>query len=818
MQAMATSFPSTARLCLDLATAAAPALIERAVNAAVESLQQAERESTISARRQEFADAWLALVQRRADWAQRYPSLLRAAMQADAAEPEPIKVQPRATTLELVDDDSLTQSLESSRMAQLLGPRLEQPLNDLNALMSSALGLATVQPERNPLRPEVFAQSLRTLMQLDARPQWPGIWTRHLAAPIAIEIETLYRRALELLESADLQAASYRVLPVASVPAPVAPPQSMQATHGQPAQAAARQQEAGPMPEGRGGQRGPDGSAGPAGAPGPHLGGPTWADLSHYELGDELFQHFLFARTQPSSQGLAPAYYAQVEQQLAAIAAGAEDSAPYDPAAALQYRSLPPVARPHRDVGTSSALDEAAWGRWSAPRERSLLRAQLKKEARQVGQVLGLEVVRKLVDQVARDPRLLAPVREAIVALEPALLRLALVAPRFFSQQDHAGRRLVERVAERSFRYNDEFAGDFHAFHAGVRTTFQALNEAAVEDESPFAEALRALEAHWAQQDELEAPGQQVAVDALHFAEARDAEAAQIAWTLSQRSDLDGVPAVVQDFLYGPWALVMAHARLTDGQRQIDPGGWSSLISELLWSVKREQTLRNPAKLFAVIPKMLEQLRAGLALIGQDPQDNATFFTALEKLHRPVLKLRAKQRHASDSMPAELEVDPALMATGRQQPKRDRGEPWMARGELDAAGFVDAQPSGPTPLGEEGPGAQAPEGDEAAPARAAQAALDESDVTMLVAGLHKGSWVDLYSHKEWRRANLTWVNGRATLFMFVSSGGRPHSMTRRSLEKLVRDRLLRPVDGGEVVPRALEQLSRRRERPEALAA
>jgi hypothetical protein len=50
---------------------------------------------------------------------------------------------------------------------------------------------------------------------------------------------------------------------------------------------------------------------------------------------------------------------------------------------------------------------------WCVPR--------LKKEATHVGQVLGLEVVRKLVNEVAQDPRLLVPVREAIVALEPSL-------------------------------------------------------------------------------------------------------------------------------------------------------------------------------------------------------------------------------------------------------------------------------------------------------------------------------------------------------------------------------------------------------------
>jgi hypothetical protein len=39
--------------------------------------------------------------------------------------------------------------------------------------------------------------------------------------------------------------------------------------------------------------------------------------------------------------------------------------------------------------------------------------------------------------------------------------------------------------------------------------------------------------------------------------------------------------------------------------------------------------------------------------------------------------------------------------------------------------------------------------------------------------------------------------------MFVGSGGRPHSMTRRTCEKLIRLRCLRPVDTSAVVEKAL---------------
>jgi hypothetical protein len=55
------------------------------------------------------------------------------------------------------------------------------------------------------------------------------------------------------------------------------------------------------------------------------------------------------------------------------------------------------------------------------------------------------------------------------------------------------------------------------------------------------------------------------------------------------------------------------------------------------------------------------------------------------------------------------------------------------------------------------------------------------------------------------------VNGRATLFLFVSHAGQPHTMTRRSLERLVRDGLLRGVEPGAVVPRAIEALAHSQE-------
>jgi hypothetical protein len=81
--------------------------------------------------------------------------------------------------------------------------------------------------------------------------------------------------------------------------------------------------------------------------------------------------------------------------------------------------------------------------------------------------------------------------------------------------------------------------------------------------------------------------------------------------------------------------------------------------------------------------------------------------------------------------------------------------------------------------------------------------LRSDEVASLLAGLQEGSWVDLFADKRWLRARLAYSSARGTLFMFVSQGGQPHSMTRRICERLLRERLLRPVQMHGVVAHAI---------------
>jgi hypothetical protein len=816
--------------CFQEALSGAPEMLARCADSAIASLQAAEKASREVAQRDRLALAWWGLLQNKIQWGQTFPQHLRDALMAS---PEANTSRPallsESSLLSLVEDDAVNESLESARLVHSLMPVLEQQLTVLDALISSVIGLQTVQAERNPMRPSVFVRALRELMaSAESEPEVRALWLRHMGDALARELQKLYERVALMLQRANVQEAGYRVRLV---------------EEGSSTRSGALSTRSGGLGlSSRAAALGVSRSSqwqdvGEHGNSGFHAS--TWSSadqlppmqtLARMQPGvdHQVFHEFLNQGGKHFDRHLTPDYYEQVSEELAAIEAFAAIPV-LDESMILeqqtQYRDLPVVDRPAREVGISSQLSHKAWGTYAAAHERSRVLMHLKQKAQRVSQAVGLDLVRTLVSQVASDPLLLGPVREAVVALEPALLRLAMANPRFFNEDEHPARRLIESVAQRSFKFNDEFSEEFDSFFQPVQRAFNELNATATRDPQPFADVLTELRQGWEAQDQKELALQDNSLQSIRYAEERQAMADQIAWELSQRPDVDNAPGVILDFLYGPWALVIASARLGGPEGEADPGGYRKVVSNLLWSVKKEVTLKRPKELFAMVPGMLATLHAGLDMLGKTREETKPFFDALMRLHAPVLGLRrariradaslsgSPQMEHSGSMPLDdvpssmsMDLDETLPATPEQRKPKPRAQPWLGKRELEAAGFEDTMPTDYGDLEDTELVARAAADDSHAAALAEEVEIDDINAAATLAGLREGDWVDLYSHREWLRAQLIWASSKGTLFMFVSRGGRPHSMTKRSCERLIASRLLRPVNAQGVVQKALEAM------------
>ncbi len=776
---------------------AAPSL-GRCIDVAVSSLQQEEKDQRDVAARDRCARAWYALLKHRQTWGPAFAQRLKSALQNGYNEgnTSTLALLSNSELLALVDESAVTESIESAKVLQNLLPEVEQALAVLDARMSSLIGLHTVHAEKNPMRPSVYVRVLRDLTTAsEGDPEIRTLWMRHLAAPLGRELRSLYEKLALMLQQANVQEAGYRVRLVADPQASKPPPPpkrdllDFEFTPGGVAVESNRSQNAHAETQWL----------------------PPMGDLARSApmLDHDVMQQFLEHGGAAFEQPLDQNYFRALERERAALSAQA--ALPVLDEVVLEeertrFRELPAVDRPVRHVSIGSQLSAQAWGPMANATERSRMLLDLKAQATSVAQAVGLDVVRKLVNQVARDPLLLAPVREAMVALEPALLQQAMTQPRYFNEDAHPARRLVESVAQRSFRYNDEFSEEFDSFFAPVREAFRTLNERAAEDPKAFGEALEQLRGHWRSQDEREDEVKGDRLQALRHAEDRQAQADRIAWDLSQRPDVENAPGFILDFIYGSWSLVLASAEMGLPRTQDKLTAYRKAVSDLLWSIKKDVTLRRPAELFRIVPGMIKTLREGLDQLGKSPAETQTFFDALLRLHEPVLGLRrAKVRSDSGQTdPVPLEDDATALivleelaapATPEQRVPKAAAQPWLGRNEMTDAGFEDtiATDFGSLHGGEFDTSTSGTLEDESA-----------LNAEQLLLSLHEGAWVDLYSRGEWLRAQLTWASHRGTLFMFTSRGGRAHSMTKRVCVRLIRNRWLRPVEARPVVQAALD--------------
>jgi len=441
---------------------------------------------------------------------------------------------------------------------------------------------------------------------------------------------------------------------------------------------------------------------------------------------------------------------------------------------------------------------------------------------RELGQQLGEEVVRLMMDNLGKDPRLLPPVRAQVKELEPLLLRLAQADPRFFSERKHPARQFLDRITHQSLGYKTENDERFQRFLKMVSSSVLELLGSDGHPES-FARALTMLDAQWSRVDLALRAKQEDAARALMHAEQRNMLAQRLAADFQERLRDKKVPDFVAAFLCGPWAQVVAESQLRNADGTTDGQGYLDLVDDLIWSVQGKLARRNRDRLVQLVPNLLVKLRHGLLLIEYPPERIPRFLDQLIALHEkafepPKVQPAPAPQAASaapaapttrpmvlpeelggpveglevteldgfpDELPQEFSQEAGEESTGFGVIEAAADQIWMAGHEADEAGYL-------------------PEGDvmpDAAPAGApVSGAWNAAELAI-------GCWVELQLKGEWVRAQLTWASPHGTLFMFISGKGLAHSMSRRTMEQLRTRGLMRIVSERHMVDNALDAVA-----------
>lgn len=776
-------------------------LMDRLIQAARTALGAREAASRDLREREALANSARELRLREPELCKAYPAALLQAFENPQAQKKAVSLTSSDVhfdQLELMDEVQVLTSVALARTQQIALLAAEASLAELNTLICSTLGLAAVRPERNPLRPEVYVSALRTVVESTRVPAAMQLdWLAAMSAALGKELRDLYVSLSAKLRMQGVAPAGYAVVQTPAgggAGGARAPAQDASAdTEDSPSSASASGAASlGSVSTGATGS----GSSGRAAAPAP---GPTSVRVRAADealLTLDKLRRLLAGDLAPGAPvGRMESFARQFEQQFESGSAGfvPSDSSDFDATVPAALDALTEMRQVDRVV---QALEQRQrGGAVATPAAAGAggvdgVRQTLRRNVRDIAQALSLEVVTLMVENMARDPRLLEPVQALIRSLEPPLLRLALADPRFFSDKQHPARQLLHDITHHSFAFESVSSPGFEAFVEGVRQAIAPLADAPIDGPEPFDYALGLLQLAWRQDAEDRARSSRDAVEALKSAEARNLLAEKIAREIDAHPDSALVPEVVLNFLCGPWAQVVAQARILGDAGSNPADKYQALISALLWSAHPELARKSVSKLTRLVPRLLATLREGLDSIQYPSTKTSAFLEALMAIH---------QRAFRGQEPEVPPVSPAGAAALRAQ-FVEQGEPWVAPAEAKTSNFVDLSIDMPDPPAVADPSAAVEAADGAAP-EAVPA------VSGVAPDLPLGSWIELQVNGDWVRTQLTWASPHGTLFLFTSAFGTTQSMTRRTRDKLLAKGHLRWISDHPVVERALNAVA-----------
>lgn len=657
--------------------------------------------------------------------------------------------------LEQMDESQVQERIEMARVLRFVQPIVQDSLNQLNGLINALLGFDHVKPQRNPLRPQIYLKVLHLLMLDAAVPAQMRItWFNHMASALGKALQGSYVFLVQKIKSYDV------------VPLPISRTgESYSRDSGVLAdQSTSHQANA-------------DGSS--------HQPNALTLDRLHELLAGHLADQRNATPDEAETQSAGVWKQSAIEISPDHFDDSTTDFSATIPATfeALQNLNqivdvITPMPRPKRSV-TSSANNLAS------------MRQTLLDRCQNPAQILGLDVMCKMVDSLVQDTRLQEPIRSVIENLEPALFQMVMLDVRFFNNKDHPARRLLQVITQRGMAFHSVDAPGFALFIRSLHRYVNPLSRMPVAGPEPFEQALNNLNKMWLEESVASSQTVEQAMQVLVRAEERNLLAEKMNKALEQIPDMQRVPAAVAEFLCGPWAQVMAYAELNNTENAEDPGDYKSLVNILLWSAQPDLTRQDTAKLSKLVPKLLLKLREGLALIDYPPLKTSSFFDVLMRLHQQSLRPESGESEQQTHHPKEIFLR--------------NHQHWVAPAEAQATGFMDM-----------------PE-EEAIHSRTPQQAdvscgsmldfvipmagqVNLSQATLDIEQLAVGAWVEIGVKGVWQRSQLNWISPQKSMYLFANVYGGTQSMTRSSLEKLLATNALHLLSEKSMVDGALDSV------------
>ncbi len=243
--------------------------------------------------------------------------------------------------------------------------------------------------------------------------------------------------------------------------------------------------------------------------------------------------------------------------------------------------------------------------------------SELKKKAETKSEKATIEIVALMFQAILQEDRIPPAIRVWFARLQMPVLRVALSEPDFFGTANHPARQLIDRMGSCVMGF-DASGIQGGALEKEIKRVVQVIEQYPETGkrvyELVYAEFQKFL------QKFLTGNGAALKVASV-AQQVEQKETLTIQYTIEMRNMLKDIPVrdEIRTFLFKIWAEVLAVAAVRKGPQHAETLELKKTSTDLVWAASAKPNRADRARVIQDLPKLLQRLRAGMALLGMAP-------------------------------------------------------------------------------------------------------------------------------------------------------------------------------------------------------
>ena len=243
--------------------------------------------------------------------------------------------------------------------------------------------------------------------------------------------------------------------------------------------------------------------------------------------------------------------------------------------------------------------------------------SELKKKAETKGEKATIEIVALMFQAILQEDRIPPAIRVWFARLQMPVLRIALSEPDFFGTANHPARQLIDRMGSCVMGF-DASGIQGGALEKEIKRVVQVIEQYPETGkrvyELVYAEFQKFL------QKFLTGNGAALKVASV-AQQVEQKETLTIQYTIEMRNMLKDIPVreEIRTYLFKIWAEVLAVAAVRKGPQHAETLELKKTSTDLVWAASAKPNRADRARVIQDLPKLLQRLRAGMALLGMAP-------------------------------------------------------------------------------------------------------------------------------------------------------------------------------------------------------